>query len=248
MSALGRLKRGSGSLEPKAPPTGGSIIRPASFCGVYALKPTWGIVGRDGSKTYSTTLDTIGWYGRGAEDLALLYEVFDRQPQAVRPFDLSKARIAVCRTPVWHHAGEATINALSRATAVLREAGAEITELELPAPFEQLIDCQVLIMRSEGQASFLPEYMTALERLHSTLREQVENVDGYTREGLCQAYDTAARCRMAFDPLAAPYDCVRTPSTIGEATLGLAATGEPIFNAMWTLLHVPCLTSSPPSR
>ncbi|MGE4340050.1 MAG: amidase family protein, partial [Pigmentiphaga sp.] len=126
--------------------------------------------------------------------------------------------------------------------SVLREAGAEVTELELPSPFEQLVDCQVLIMRLEAQASFLPEYATALERLHPTLREQVENVNGYTREALCHAYDTAAHCHMAFDRLAAPYDCVLTPSTIGEATLGLASTGEPIFNAMWTLLHVPCIS------
>src|SRR5690606_23416994 len=149
--------------------------------------------------------------------------------------------VAVCRSPMWHHAGDATINALSNASRALREAGAEVTELELPSPFEQLVDCQVLIMRSEAQASFLPEYATALERLHPTLREQVENVDGYTREVLCHAYDTAAHCRMTFDRLAASYDCVLTPSTIGEATLGLASTGEPIFNAMWTLLHVPCI-------
>src|SRR5690606_19949213 len=162
-------------------------------------KPTWGIVGRDGSKTYSTTLDTIGWYGRSAEDLALVYEVFDQQKQELPPFELSRARIAVCRSPSWPHAGEATVTALERATDALRGAGAEVTELELPSPFEQLVDCQVMIMRSEGQASFLPEYTNAFERLHHTLREQVENVDGYTRDGLLQAYDTAAHCRQVFD-------------------------------------------------
>src|SRR5690606_8445089 len=57
--------------------TGGSIIRPASFCGTFAIKPTWNIVGRDGMKTYSATLDTIGWFGRSAQDLRLIYDVFD---------------------------------------------------------------------------------------------------------------------------------------------------------------------------
>jgi Asp-tRNA(Asn)/Glu-tRNA(Gln) amidotransferase A subunit family amidase len=96
-------------------------------------------------------------------------------------------------------------------------------------------------MRTEGRGSFLAEYRTGHDRLHQSFRDQVENTDGTSRADLARAYDTAAACRAAFDALSAPFDAVLTPSTIGAAPPGLAQTGEHLFNAMWTLLHVPCI-------
>ena len=60
--------------------TGGSTIRPASYCGIWGLKPTWGLVSNEGCKRYSPTLDTLGWYGRSADDLELLLDIFDAEP------------------------------------------------------------------------------------------------------------------------------------------------------------------------
>ena len=83
--------------------TGGSIIRPASFCGVVGFKPTYGVVSTEGMKRYANTLDTIGWYGRSVKDVALLarvFEVADQPPSKMA--SAASLRIGVCRTPYWH--------------------------------------------------------------------------------------------------------------------------------------------------
>ena len=221
--------------------TGGSMIRPASFCGVYAMKPTWNLVNRDGAKVYSVTLDTIGWFGRSAADLALLYDVFDPERPEAPALDIARSRLAICRSPAWECADAASKNAFFAAADTLRKAGAIVDDLALPSPFEELIDLQNLIMRTEGRSAFLAEYRTNPEQLDPNIREQVENAAGYTRQQLLAAYDVAALCRSVFDRIAAKYDAVLTLSAVGEAPLGLASSGEMTFNAMWSLLHVPCV-------
>jgi Asp-tRNA(Asn)/Glu-tRNA(Gln) amidotransferase A subunit family amidase len=222
--------------------TGGSMIRPASFCGVWAIKPTWNIVSTEGAKRFSTTLDTIGWFGRSAQDLRLLYDVLDPEPATDADiFELSGARIAFCRTPVWDSADPATRAAMSAAEERLRAAGARVELLELPAPFDRLNALQDIVMRGEGGSAFLSDYRTDAARLHPSIRDQVENAHGYSRAMLCEAYDIAAQCRVAFDALAGAFDAVVTPSTVGTAPEGLTQTGALTFNAMWTLLHTPCV-------
>ena len=221
--------------------TGGSIIRPASYCGVYGIKPTWNLVSREGAKVFAESLDTIGWFARSADDLRLLLDVFDPEPAVAVPLDWATARIAVYPSPSWPLAEAATRDAFATAVALMRAAGAHVVELALPPSFDALVGLQHLIMRSEGRSAFLSEYRQHGAALHPSFREQVENADGYSRAQLCAAYDNAARCRAIFDEQAAKFDAVLTPSTVGEAPEGLANTGSLAFNAMWSLLHVPCI-------
>jgi Asp-tRNA(Asn)/Glu-tRNA(Gln) amidotransferase A subunit family amidase len=221
--------------------TGGSIIRPASFCGVFAMKPTWGIVSYEGAKSFAPSLDTIGWFGRSAADLALLYDVFDAERAPASTLTLPNLRIAVCRSPAWNHAEDATREALAEAETRLRAEGARIQEMNLPVGFERLVDLQNRIMRCEGRSTFLSEYRAHPSLLHENIRGQVENVDRFSREDLRMAYDAAAACRVTFDRLASEFDAVLTPSAAGEAPLGLDHTGTFVFNAIWTLLHAPCI-------
>ncbi len=222
--------------------TGGSTLRPASYCGVFGFKPTWNLVSNEGCKTYAQSLDTLGWFARTAEDLSLLHSVFDPDYEAdAPPLRLAGARIALCRTPMWDKALPETRRALDTAAERLRGAGARVQPLELPPSFAELPRLQLLVMRAEGRSAFLPDYRTFGARLHPSLREQVENVDGYTRAELRAAYDTAALHRITFDRIAGDYDAVLAPSTPGEAPLGLAETGPLVFNGLWTLLHVPCV-------
>jgi Asp-tRNA(Asn)/Glu-tRNA(Gln) amidotransferase A subunit family amidase len=221
--------------------TGGSMIRPASYCGVWAIKPTWNLVSNEGAKRYSASLDTIGWYARSAADLGLVYDIFDLETASPPPFAIAGARIALYRSPVWDQAEPATQHALIQAGDLLRAAGATVTDLDLPAPFETLVETQNLIMRAEGRAAFLSEYRAHPDQIDQTLREEVENADGFTRRQLLAAYNQAAECRALFDRIASGYDAILTPSSAGEAPIGLSATGPFAFNAMWTLLHVPTI-------
>ncbi|WP_173934526.1 amidase [Chelativorans sp. Marseille-P2723] len=222
--------------------TGGSVIRPGSYCGVFAMKPTWNVVSTEGMKACAPSIDTIGWYGRSAADIALLCDVFSIEDDGhTLPEALDGARIAICHSPVWDQAEPATRDAMERCTALLKKAGAKIECLELPEPFAGLTGAHKVVMQSEMRSTFLPEFMALGDTLYPELVATMRNEAGYSRADLRRAYNLAAECRARFDELAAPYDGVITPSTAGEAPLGLENTGAATFNRIWTLLHTPCV-------
>ena len=219
--------------------TGGSTIRPASFCGIYAFKPTWSAINREGLKMLSPSLDTLGLYARSVLDLQVLADVFDledRVPPA--PVTLPGARIAACRSPLWDKTETATRDAFALGIALLKDAGADVVDIELPPVFATLETHHLAVMHGEARATFLSEARSHPGLLHDDFRAMVENRKGISKADLIEAYDTAARCRMAFDELALGYDAVLTPSAVGEAPVG-TATGDASLNSMWTLLHVP---------
>ena len=220
--------------------TGGSTIRPASFCGVFAFKPSWAAVSREGLKLYSVTFDTLGWFARSVADLQVLADVFgiadDVAPQRVAVEGL---RIALCR-PFPALIEPASADALTSAVRILREAGADVMELTLPSEFDELNAIHKIILYSEGRAAFLNLYHSHFAVLHDDFKHRVENRDGFTRADLKRAYDIAAQCRVAFDELASGFDAVLAPSARGEAPPG-REPGDPGLNQIWTLLHVPCV-------
>ena len=219
--------------------TGGSHIRPASFNGIYGLKPSWNRVSREGVRMSSMTLDTVGWYGRCVEDLSLVAEAF-RIPRDPTPVSVKGLRVGLCRSPVWREVEPAGELALGTAAKRLSAAGAIVEELELPEPFSRLHDAHTAIVNSEGGVSFLPEYVNANALLAEGLRDKVENVLQITAKQLLDAYAQADACRPVLDGMFGPrLDVILTPSAKGEAPEGLHATGDAVFNRMWTLLHGP---------
>src|SRR5258705_1705259 len=222
--------------------TGGSHIRPAAFNGIYALKPTWGSVTREGAKLLSAMCDTVGWYGRSVADLALVAEAFRLRDLALqKPVTTRGLRVAMCKPPYWNKAEPSAQNALATAAERLQKAGARIEELELPSRLGALNDAQRTISRGEGGAAFLPELLTHGERVHAEFRDMAENKQGITGEMMVEAYDLVADCSRTFESLVASFDAVVTPSAPGEAPEGLHTTGDWVFNAMWTVMHMPCL-------
>ncbi len=222
--------------------TGGSIIRPASFCGVYAMKPTWNAVSSEGLKRYAASLDTLGWYGRCVDDLIVLSHIYNIIPtQDILAFPLKGARIAYYCQPEWDKAEQETRDAMSNAILAMQEAGVSVEKLVLPSEFNQLNDAQSVIMYSEGTVAFLQEYRRAKHLLHEDFQGQVENRRGISKAQIVHAYDLAAKCRMLFDQATSMYDAILTPSAPGEATLGLKSTGDSVFNRSISLLHAPCI-------
>jgi Asp-tRNA(Asn)/Glu-tRNA(Gln) amidotransferase A subunit family amidase len=206
------------------------------------MKPTWGVVSREGVKQLSVMLDTVGWYGRSAEDLAMVAEAFRlRGLFGSKPATVKGLRVALCQTPRWNKIETGGEKALKAAAERLEKAGAVVKELRLPETFAGLYDAQDTILQGEAAAAFLPDYLASRDRLHVEFRDKVENKTGVTPKSLAEAYDLAGACRPAFDRIAANFDAVLTPSAPGEAPEGLGWTGDWVFNVMWTLLHVPCI-------
>jgi Asp-tRNA(Asn)/Glu-tRNA(Gln) amidotransferase A subunit family amidase len=224
--------------------TSGSLIRPAAFNGIYALKPSWNRVSREGVRMFAASLDTVGWYGRCVDDLALMAQALgiDRGLDAQDTVALRQLRVGLCRTPMWPHIEPAGAAAFEAADRRLRDAGVDVIELELPPAFAELRAAQAVIATREAGVAFLPEYVNAYALLHDNLRAKVENRTGITDRMLLDAYALADACRPQFDALFGPrLDVVLAPAARGAAPEGLDTTGDAVFNTTWTLLHVPCI-------
>ncbi|CAK7217409.1 hypothetical protein SEUCBS140593_003197, partial [Sporothrix eucalyptigena] len=221
--------------------TGGSTIRPGSFNGIYALKPTWNVISREGVKIYSVLFDTVGLYARSVDDLELLAEAFnihDDEP-AAGEFSVQGARFAVVKTMVWPQAGPGTVGALAAGVDLLRKHGAIVDEIELPPALDDLPQWHRTWLAAEGRTSFLPEYRMAKAELDKFLVGHVENRLGLTRAAQAKAFDNIAAARPVVDEIAGRYAALLTPSVVDEAPVGTAFTGSAAFNCIWTALHTP---------
>ena len=223
--------------------TAGSLIRPASFTGTYCLKPTHGTVAWPGTMQSAPSLDTLGWFSRSAEDLTLVARAYRlRGMEAFRKTDIKGLKVGYCRTHNWQKADPCAVAAMDRAAARLKEAGAELFDLELDPLFASMNDIQLTIMLAEQQVHFFPEHLTHGAGLHPDFIAKAENAAGLKPAMIAAAYDHAARCRRLFDLLFGDrLDVILTPAAPGEAPHGLHSTGDYVMNAMWTLLHVPCI-------
>ncbi|KAF0637596.1 hypothetical protein FPSE5266_08375 [Fusarium pseudograminearum] len=127
--------------------TKGSIVRPASFNGVYGFKPTWHSITREGQKFCSPTVDTIGFFARSVADFELIADAFSLHDDEESSFkELAGSKFAVCKPVQWHMAGEGTISAMAKAVELLRAAGAQVEELDLGPDFEQVVEWHEIII------------------------------------------------------------------------------------------------------
>lgn len=223
--------------------TAGSLIRPASYNGIYALKPTQYTVSWSGCRQLSPTLDTLGWYGRSPEDLILVARAFRlRGVEAMPTVTPGTLKIGLCVT---HNLDKTSPDAratLEKAGKLLAGAGCTVYDLTLPPPFAELNRAQKVILHGEAREQFLPEYLDRFETMHQDFRDRVENREGVEPGQLLAMLNLAARCRETFDGLFGPdLDAVLTFAAPGEAPLGLHTTGDPVMNSMWTVLHAPCV-------
>ncbi|KAI0880049.1 glutamyl-tRNA amidotransferase subunit A [Annulohypoxylon maeteangense] len=221
--------------------TGGSTIRPGSFNGIYAFKPTWNSISREGLKVYSLILDTIGFFSRSVDDLQLLADVFELEDDVPphNDFSIKGSKFAVLKTMVWPQAGPGTVAALDAGAKLLRDHGADVEEIELPPEFEKLPEWHGIVLRSDGRPTFLPEYRVSKDKLAGVLVGHVENEYQISRAAQLEAFDGIASLRPKIDEIAGKYAAILTPSVVDEAPVGRETTGSPAFNAIWTALHTP---------
>lgn len=149
----------------------------------------------------------------------------------------------MCRSPSWSMTQESTRSAFELAGKRLAAAGARVSPVDLPPPFDGLPTAQDTIMHGEGMPHFLAEYVEHHHLLHKDFRDRVENAKGITVPQLVAALDLAAECRRRFDAMfGADLDVLLTPAAIGEAPIGTDPAGSWAMNIIWTLLHVPCIS------
>ncbi|KAH6985593.1 amidase signature domain-containing protein [Ilyonectria destructans] len=193
--------------------TGGSTIRPGSFNGIYAFKPTCGAISREGQKLYAPSFDTLGMFTRCVDDLILLTGVFAVEDDKESQFrGVEGERFAICKTMAWGHAGEGTIAALDYAVELLEANGAIVEELDLGPEFASLPEWYDIMLSREGGTTFLSEQRVGKEKLHPTLVSHVDNSDRVSHEAYLEAFDGIAALGPRMDEIAGRYAAFLTPS------------------------------------
>ncbi len=234
--------------------TNGSVLRPASYCGVYGFKPSHGSISRHGVLKQSLALDHPGVFARSVDDIALIArELFahdGRDPDVPPQAGLALAgdwrfpqrrqpRIAFVRTPQWPQASAATRDAFLTLAAQWSDF---VREVELPPEFESAVQWHRTIMEADLASSFAAEYASGKDQLSAALREMIERGQRHLAVDYSRARDGTAALRLALAGLFSQYDAVLAPATQGVAPVGLESTGSPMFCTIWTLCGVPAIS------
>lgn len=222
--------------------TAGSIIRPASYCGVVGYKPTFGTLARDGLKLVAESLDTIGVLTRSVADAALFVGAVAARSvlEDLPPLD-GGLIIGFCRTHEWSEVDPAVGERLESVAERLAAAGARLAKVDLPREFAALGDAHAVIQAYEGARNLGAELGAHRAELSAPLLEMLEQGARATGERYRECLRLAAECRARLPAAMAGCHVLLTASATGEAPLGLASTGSPVMNRIWTLLHAPCV-------
>jgi amidase len=222
--------------------TGGSTIRPSSYCGIVGYKPSFGTINRAGLKPLAESLDTIGVMARTVEDCALLVHAVSDRPLPDFTQKLAQPpRIGLHRTSRWSEASAPAQAALERAASALAKLGARVREVTLPGSLDRLYDDQMLIMNFEAARALSPEYFGHRELLSPHMQKMIPEYLAKPRDAYAAAMRHARECRMVFESVISDVDVLLTPGAPGEAPEGISETGSSLFNRNWTLLGVPCV-------
>jgi Asp-tRNA(Asn)/Glu-tRNA(Gln) amidotransferase A subunit family amidase len=219
--------------------TAGSVIRPGAFNGVVAYKGTFGWADMTGIKPYAPSLDTLGFFAREANDLALVRAAYGHAPADPprRP-----PRIGFCRTLWWDEAEPSNQKNLETAARTLRAAGARVRSWEMPESWQALLPAQNRIMTKEATLAYARERERFPHLISPSLTLALATGDSVTRRQLAQAKRTKRRTLADLHDVWQRFDFLLAPSAKGEAPSGLGYTGDPLFNRFWTLLGTPCIT------
>ncbi|HTV88902.1 MAG TPA: amidase [Stellaceae bacterium] len=226
--------------------TAGSILRPASYCGVVGYKPSFGLVPRAGVKPLADSLDTVGVMARSIEDAAFFIGVLtDRR--ALRDVGnpdvaLLPPRIGFCRTPMWDEAEPAAVAALDRARAALLAAGTRVDDVAVPAEHRGLAAAQDTIMSYEMTRALADERIRHSGAISPRLAQLFDHGMTIGAETYVAALAETHAARLRLAEFFGECSAIVVPAAPGEAPAGLEYTGNPVFNRMWTLLGTPAVT------
>lgn len=234
--------------------TNGSVIRPASFCGVYGLKPSHGLVSRYGVLPLSPSFDVVGPFARTLEDIALITGVIagydpgdpDTRPFAVPNFRAVAAekfpiepRIAFVRTPVWDKADAQTCEAFERLADSLGDA---CIRIDLPERYAEAWTVHRTVMVAEMAYRLGRVVDRGGDVISDILRKLVDEGRAIGAVAYQQAVDDAKGFARSLGEYLEDCNAIITPATTGVAPKGIETTGNPVFCTLWTLSGLPSLS------
>ena len=234
--------------------TNGSVIRPASYCGVVGYKPTKGLISRHLVLQISRALDQIGVFSNTLEDAALISEQlfgYDKQDPdtslSAKPKLLDATKQKPPLEPIFAYIKLPFIDELDEDAKkgfeeIKDELKGKIDEIELPEGFVDIPEWHKVIMESDMARSFSAEYTKSKHKLSNNIIEAIERGMKYTAVEYNNALSKIDAANIYFKQFFYDYDAILTPSASGEAPKGLKSTGNPIFCTIWTFCGMPCIS------
>jgi Asp-tRNA(Asn)/Glu-tRNA(Gln) amidotransferase A subunit family amidase len=221
--------------------TGGSVIRPASYCGVTGFKPSYRLLPMVGVKCFSWSLDTAGIFAAGVADAAFAAASITGRDLRIDKAPPAAPRIALVRTHIWQEASEPMRNAVETAARAAEKAGASVRDVTLPPIMEDAFRIHPTLQNYEAARALAFEYDRHRDQLPKLLRTLLDNANAITAEEYDDARRITKRARKAYTDLMADFDVILTPSAPSAAPEGLTSTGDAKFNRLWTLVGPPCV-------
>jgi len=231
--------------------TNGSVIRPASFCGVYALKPSRGLLPRTGVLDQSPSLDEIGVFARNLEDIAKLTEIMSgddghdsasarQSPRRLYDVAVSQPplppKFCFVKTPWWD---DVEPEAREAYEAFVAHMGENVEVVQLPDIVKQVAPWLVTVNEIELGVCLQKEWLHHRELLSEPLRARVEKSMTMPGTNYLIAKDRMFHVMNAFDEYFATFDAILCPAALGTAPHSLASTGNPIMQTVWSFAGLP---------
>jgi amidase len=227
--------------------TAGSIIRPASYCGVIGFKPSKGRYDTTGVLDTSRSLDTIGTFTRSISDTVLLDKVLSNQSkrissESIAPPFYGELTVGLCKSPVWAHASSDMQTAVLQTSQRLKLMNINVVSLELPNSFVGLLEAHKKIHMREAALLFEHIQTTHNDKMSNELLMFIAEGHSLEESEYQDALNLQIECKGQLELLFSEVDMLLTPAATGAAPIGLNKTGDPLFSRIWTTLGVPCLS------
>ncbi len=222
--------------------TGGSVVRPAAYCGVVGYKPTAGWLPTGGLKCFSWSLDTVGLFSRDVADMAWFAEALTGRALA-RPAAPSADRLVV-DVPTdfpWEGLSANASAAIAHGCRALATAGIEVRPCTLPAWAATGFDDHAVVQGHEAWRCLGWEFDHHAAQLSPVLRDYLASTRRITPAAYEAAQLRTLQARADAQAWLAGIDALLTPSAPDEPPPGLGSTGHSSFNRLWTLLGLPCI-------
>ncbi len=227
--------------------TGGSIIRPASYCGVTGFKPSFGLLPTAGLKCFSWSLDTVGLFAPSVAEVAWFAQAVSGHALALESAQATPANPWVVGVPdayPWGPVSPSARRAIDAGSRALRAAGARVLGITLPVWMKDVFEAQDVIQGYEAWRALAREVDQLArqpEALSAILRDYLMTARHISAPAYEAAQQTAWQARQACADWFSQFDVLMTPSAPDEAPPGYGSTGASTFNRAWTLLGLPCV-------
>ena len=220
--------------------TGGSVIRPAAYCGIAGFKPSYRLLPTAGIKAFSWSLDTVGLFAASVADVAYAGAAMSGRDLRVDRTPPAAPMLLLARTKVWDEASADMQRAVEDTARLAQAAGAQVQDIDLPDVVEEAWRLQPVIMDYEAFRALAYEYDHHRASIGPVLGTLLDKAASITSEDYDAARRLTRRARHLVNELL-EGKFILTPSAPGAAPEGFLTTGKATFNRLWTSMGTPCV-------